>query len=99
MTSFNSREDTWQVSGQTFFDYVGDPAFQDMMRYANYTNTGLNSDKPSYNPLLDPRGAFLFTPPHCLKQSSIGWTSPIIAYIKSDSQVQKDVVAQLTALF
>jgi hypothetical protein len=70
-----------------------------MMRYANYTNTGTNTSKPTYNPAMDAKAGFLFNPPHCLQQTAVGFNSPIIAYIKSDSQIQKDLVAQLTQVF
>ena len=70
-----------------------------MMRFANYTNTNLNTTKPLYNPALDPKASFLFNPPHCVKQSATGSNSPVIAYIKSDSLIQRDMVAQLKEMF
>jgi hypothetical protein len=66
---------------------------QNMMRYANYTNTGLNTNKPSYNPVLDVKAPFMFNPPHCQKTSAIGFKSPIIAYIKNNNQIQADLIA------
>lgn len=63
-----------------------------MMRYANYTNTGLNTTRPTYNPMLDIKGPFLFTPPHCLKANFLSFHSPIIAYIKGKSLIQDDIV-------
>jgi hypothetical protein len=75
-----------------------DKSFQGMMQYANYTNNQTKSE-PVYNPLLDVKGPFLFNPPHCTKHSIVGFDSPIIAYIKSDSSLQKDMVLQLKELF
>jgi len=66
VTSLNSTQNKWTLNANSFRSYTLDESFQNMMRYANYTNTGLNSTKPFYNPLLDLKGPFMFTPPHCL---------------------------------
>jgi hypothetical protein len=70
-----------------------------MMRYANYTNSGLKTDKPGYEPILDPRAAFLFYPPHCFAQTEFAFDSPIIAYIKQGNQIEEDLITQLNELF
>ena len=67
VTSFNSKDNSWTLNAKAFLSYMDDDAFQNMMRYANYTNTALNSTKPSYNPVLDVKAPFLFNPPHCIQ--------------------------------
>ena len=62
-----------------------DGSMQAMMRYANYTNTGLNSSNPTYNPMVDVKAPFLFNPPHCQATNALGYNSSIIAYVKSNS--------------
>ena len=65
MTSLNSKNNTWSLNAKAFQAISDDPAFQAMMRYSNYTNTGLNSSNPTYNPMVDVKAPFLFSPPHC----------------------------------
>jgi hypothetical protein len=98
IANYNSTTGSWNVNGVAMQSYMLDKSFQGMMQYANYTNNQTKSE-PVYNPLLDVKGPFLFNPPHCTKHSIVGFDSPIIAYIKSDSSLQKDMVLQLKELF
>jgi hypothetical protein len=45
------------------------------------------------------KSPFFFTPPHCMKHGNTPFTSPIVGYVKSDSEIQADVIEQLSLLF
>jgi len=55
-----------------------------MMTAGVYTS----EEKDDYIPMLDYMGPMMFFPPHCvpLKEDMI-WGSPIIGYIKRDSEI------------
>jgi hypothetical protein len=53
-----------------------------------------------YYPMLDGRGPLMFFPPHCVAIPEVKiWASPIVAYIKSDSDVQADLISQLEVFY
>jgi len=69
------------------------------MRFMDYTN---DKNGTSYSPLVDFLGPVALHPPHCYK---IGddldnfIESPIIAYVKNDNDVERDLIAMVNQTF
>ena len=46
-----------------------------------------------YIAMLDGKGPLMFFPPHCVDIPEVKiWASPIVAYIKSESEVQDHLI-------
>ena len=82
--------------------------YHDFFAFVDYQNfrirpekMGLNYDDiiNLYMPFIDPTGPYLFYPPHCNPQKEDQKRSPIIAYIKNDNQIERDLIATLESLF
>ena len=65
-------------------------------KYTNYTDYR-NGTK--YSPLFDPAGPYFFFPPQCFSRDPTVFNSTVIAYILNGNDYEKDLVAQLEALF
>ena len=55
-----------------------------------------------YLPMLDFFGPYSFFPSHCYPGSQDGrlrYNSPVIAYVKTGSSVETDIIDQMTSLF
>ena len=67
----------------------------------------INLDVIGYFPLIDPFGPYAFYPEHCYPDG-VGkpgiedygkYNSPIIAYIRTGSDIEDDIIDSLTSLF
>ena len=67
----------------------------------------LKIDIKGYMPLRDPFGPYFFFPKHCYPEGVGGksldeatqYNSPVIAYVKTGSSIERDIIKQLESLF
>ena len=73
--------------------------YEGFFQYMNMTNSKRTDDDgnrvKSWTPLLDFLGPHIFAPMNCLSVEEDKFESPIIGYIKSDSVLQKNMIAIL----
>ena len=67
--------------------------------YFKSRGSGLGSNLMKELTVFQEKSPLFFAPPHCIKRDGMPYSSPVIGYVKSDSQIQADVVDQLSLLF
>ena len=56
-------------------------------------NGNVTTEEGEYLAPLDGRGPMMFFPPHCVPLPKLDvFGSPVVAYVKSDSVIQKDLI-------
>jgi len=100
-THLNNVTDTWE----TGFGYVvkEQADLHDFMVFAGKTNVNRRTEngtyERSYNPQFDVYGPYNYFPAHCYKTVTGKYASPVIAYIKTGSAIEEDMLEQLEELF
>lgn len=67
--------------------------------YFKSRGSGLGANLMKELTVFQEKSPLFFAPPHCIQRDGMPYSSPVIGYVKSDSQIQNDVVSQLSLLF
>lgn len=104
-TSQLNEQGEWEMNFNTMSAQSDDVA--DFMKYSDVwpgayfrsRGAGAGANLLKELTVFQQKSPFFFAPPHCIQRDKMPYSSPIIGYVQSDSQIQADVIDQLSLLF
>lgn len=104
-TSKLTDQGDWKIDFNTMSSQSDDVA--DFMKYSDVwpgayfrsQGAGAGANLLKELTVFQEKSPFFFAPPHCIQRDKMPYSSPLIGYVNSDSQIQNDVIEQLSQLF